>query len=161
MRIVSILSSKGRKPRSATLRAGFAGAFRARRYRVQNASPRRKNRTMRRGSAHRNTRAASLCFRKSGDSCKVLKLVSRASQNLTFAKCCSSPKYARPAPPGQPLGSRGGRHCSHHRLSNHPPLTSLSATHKQCEQGGLTHLVSSCGTVLHALAYCAHASTLT
>ena len=103
MRIVSILSSKGRKPRSATLRAGFAGAFRARRYRVQNASPRRKNRTMRRGSAHRNTRAASLCFRKSGDSCKVLKPVSRASQNLTFAKCCfffqvRSPRAARPAP---------------------------------------------------------------
>lgn len=116
LRIVSILSSKGRKPRFGTLRAAFAGAFCARRQ----ASRKRLRRVafsglMRRGSAVRNTPLRFAPLSQKWRFCVSLKIHFKNFAKSNFCKVLliSSKQScfpARPAPPGQPL--RGGRHCS-------------------------------------------------
>lgn len=100
LRIVSILSSKGRKPRFGTLWAASAGAFRAHRQ-ADGARLRRAafSGLMRRGSAVPQQPAPHCSAFAKSNFCKVLLISSKQS--------CFP---ARPAPPGQPL--RGGRHCS-------------------------------------------------
>lgn len=116
LRIVSILSSKGRTPRFGTLRAASAGAFRAHRQ-ADEARLRRVafSGLMHHGSAVRNTPLRFAPLSQKWRFCVSLKIHFKNFAKSNFCKVLliSSKQScfpARPAPPGQPL--RGGRHCS-------------------------------------------------
>lgn len=116
LRIVSILSSKGRTPRFGTLRAASAGAFRAHRQadgtRLRHGA---FSGLMHHGSAVRNTPLRFAPLSQKWRFCASLFACSKNFAKSNFCKVLliSSKQScfpARPAPPGQPL--RGGRHCS-------------------------------------------------
>ena len=116
LRIVSILSSKGRTPRFGTLRAASAGAFRAHRQ-ADGARLRRVafSGLMHHGSAVRNTPLRFAPLSQKWRFCASLFACSKNFAKSNFCKVLlffsKQPCFiARPAPPGQPL--RGGRHCS-------------------------------------------------
>lgn len=116
LRIVSILSSKGRTPRFGTLRAASAGAFRAHRQ-ADGARLRRVafSGLMHHGSAVRNNPLRIAPLSQKWRFCVSLKIHFKNFAKSNFCKVLliSSKQScfpARPAPPGQPL--RGGRHCS-------------------------------------------------
>lgn len=115
LRIVSILSSKGRKPRFGTLRAASVGAFRA--YRQASGTRLRRGAfsgLMRHGSAVRNTPLRFAPLSQKWRFCASLFACSKSFAKSNFCKVLLISRrlysIARPAPPGQPL--RGRRHCS-------------------------------------------------